>query len=92
MFISFKYTGNGALYVLNRIANTQIPDAFNIINEGVYLGMYALSLLPLMIQPSQSRRHHRLLPRLRERKVHALHHSGGERLRPPPRDLHLRRG
>lgn len=47
VFISFKYTGNGALYVLNRIANTQIPDAFNIINEGVYLGMYALSLLPL---------------------------------------------
>lgn len=46
VFISFKYTGNGALYVLNRIANTQIPDAFNIINEGVYLGMYALSLLP----------------------------------------------
>ena len=47
VFISFKYTGNGALYVLNRIAKTQIPDAFNIINEGVYLGMYALSLLPL---------------------------------------------
>ena len=47
MFISFKYKGNGALYVLNRIANTQVPDAFNIVNEGVYLGMYALSLLPL---------------------------------------------
>lgn len=47
VFISFKYTGNGALYVLNRIANTQVPDAFNIINEGVYLGMCALSLFSL---------------------------------------------
>ena len=50
VFISFKYTGNGALYVLNRIADTQVPDAFNIINEGVYLGVYA----PFSFSPSNS--------------------------------------
>lgn len=49
VFISFKYTGNGALYVLNRIANTQVPDALNIVNEGVYLGVYALSVTLLTL-------------------------------------------
>ena len=57
VFVTIKYTGNGALYLLNRIANTQVPDAFNIINEGVYLGVYASFLPPsLLVIPTRTSR------------------------------------
>ena len=40
IYATFQYAGEGELYVLNRLADTQIPDASNIVNEGVYLGRY----------------------------------------------------
>ena len=39
--VTIQYAGEGELYMLNRLADTQIPDALNIINEGVYLGRYS---------------------------------------------------
>ena len=36
--VSIQYSGEGEVYVLNRISGSNVPDAENIIAEGLYLG------------------------------------------------------
>lgn len=43
--MTLRYKGKGDLYLLNRISNSHIPTARNIINEGIYLGQYDLIIL-----------------------------------------------
>lgn len=38
VFISIQYSGEGEVYILNRVAGSNIPNAENIIHEGIYLG------------------------------------------------------
>lgn len=38
------YNGQGELYFLNRVSESNIPKAKNIINEGIYMGKYKLVL------------------------------------------------
>lgn len=39
--VSIQYSGEGEVYVLNRISGSNVPDAENIIEEGLYLGRYS---------------------------------------------------
>ncbi|KAM7456913.1 hypothetical protein BLSTO_02324 [Blastocystis sp. subtype 1] len=38
--VSIQYSGEGEVYVLNRISGSNVPDAKNIIEEGLYLGRH----------------------------------------------------
>lgn len=43
--MTLRYKGKGDLYVLNRVSNSHVPTARNIINEGLYLGQYTYIIL-----------------------------------------------